>query len=202
MRKKLFNTVVILSIIALSLIGGLIYAGIAGKKHRKDYPVLYGDAISSAAIHYEIPANTVCAVIHTRSGWDTAYEKDGKVGLYAMTEEKYMELAGKLDESRDTRLRWSPTVSIEFCAWEIADCLNSFTDKSAAYAALFCGKEKVRRNITANDGKFVLSGMDEYTQKFVRDMLAALEKYNELYPESGGMNRTNSSATQITQKAG
>ena len=183
MKKKVFNTVVILVIVAVSLIGGLIYAGVAEKKRKKSYPVFFEASVASAAIRHEVPKNMVFAVLHARSEGNPSYEKDGKVGLYAMTEEQYLTLAGRVNESRDTRLRWSPEVSIEFCASELSEALGSFTDKSAAFASLYCGREKVQKNITSHDGKFELSDLDEYTRSFVGKVLDALEAYNKLYPE-------------------
>lgn len=194
MKKKIFNTIIILAIVAISLVGGLIYAAVSEKHKKQDYPVFYRTQIASAAVRHGIPENTVFAVLHTQSAGNPSYEKEGKVGLYAMTEEKYLALASLADESRDTRLRWSPDVSIELCAAELADALSAFTDKTAAFASLCCGQEKVRKNIASHDGKFVLSETDEYTQLFVKTVLKALDAYNELYPEAPAEQSAGSSA--------
>ena len=183
MKKKIFNTVVILLIIALSLVGGLIYAGVSRKNQAKAYPIRYREQIEAEAAARGIPVNTVYAVLKTCSDWNVSYEKDGKVGLYAMTEDKFVSVAARLNESRDTRLRWSPEVSIVFCVADLSDCLGSFTDKNAAFAALYGGKEKVSANVAAHGGKFSLSDTDEYTQNFVRKVTEALNIYNELHPE-------------------
>ncbi|HET8946661.1 MAG TPA: lytic transglycosylase domain-containing protein [Candidatus Polarisedimenticolia bacterium] len=104
------------------------------------------DAISDAAIRYDVPPETILAVIRIESNFDVnATSESGAVGLMQLLPSTAEEVA------RELRLPWSgeeqqlrdPSVNIRLGTHYLTKLLNRFDDLSQALAAYNEGPERV-----------------------------------------------------------
>lgn len=182
-RLKTINRIAAVSVILLSLIGGLVFTVVSEKSEKKKYPQKYAETVSREAAAAGIPDSAAYAAMYVTSGFDPAFTGDnGEAGLFGMTPEVFSELAAKSSESDDPRLLHDPEVAIRFGCMQIALLWREYRSWETVWTAFTAGRDTVEEQIAA-DGTLVLSKYPRAVTRRVSKLLAALEKYEELYGE-------------------
>ncbi len=182
-RLKTINRIAAVSVILLSLIGGLVFTVVSEKSEKKKYPQKYAETVSREAAAAGIPDSAAYAAMYVTSGFDPAFTGDnGEAGLFGMTPEVFSELAAKSSESDDPRLLHDPEVAIRFGCMQIARLWREYRSWETVWTAFTAGRDTVEEQIAA-DGTLDLSKYPRAVTRRVSKLLAALEKYEELYGE-------------------
>ena len=190
-RVKTINRIAAVSVILLSLIGGLVFTVVSERSEKKRYPQKYAETVSREAAAAGIPESAAYAAMLVTSGFDPAFTGDnGEAGLFGMTPEVFSELAAKTGESDDQRLLHDPEVSIKFGCMQIAMLWREYRSWETVWTAFTAGRAAVEEQ-TGADGSLDLSKYPRAVSQRVKKLLAALEKYEELYGEQSSSDTEN-----------
>jgi soluble lytic murein transglycosylase len=146
----------------------------------KDYPLRYKEEILKYADAYSVPADLVCAVINTESGYDpNAMSYVGAVGLMQLLPSTAGEVARKL--KIDDYDLYDPETNINFGTYYLAYLYGQFNDWETALAAYNAGIGNVKlwlkdQNYSA-DGKTLIKIPFRETSNFVKRVKTAREVY-------------------------
>jgi len=182
-KKKTFRTIAALSVVLLSIAGGLLYSAIAGQARKKDYPRPFADTVSREAAAAGIPEAAAYAAIKISSEFDPAFSgEDGKRGLFGFTPELFSELASQAGESDDPRLLFDPEVSVRFGCRYLASLYKDYLSWEAVWTAFAAGRDEVDAQIET-DGGFNPASYGQTVRKKVKTLLETVKIYETLYPE-------------------
>lgn len=190
-RKKLKLHTGWISLIAIVCAAFLVigYLVLTEKMEKRTYPLFYTDIIVKEAAAYELDPYFVAAVIYCESGGrETVVSHKGATGLMQIMPKTGEWIAEKLemDDYSEERLK-EPEVNIRMGCWYLSYLFKRYEGNSVhALAAYNAGPGNVSKWLEdpqyTQDGQLTDIPFDE-TAAYVKKVLAAQEKYRELYEE-------------------
>lgn len=190
-RKKLKLHTGWISLIAIVCAAFLVigYLVLTEKMEKRTYPLFHTDIIVKEAAAYELDPYFVAAVIYCESsGRETVVSHKGATGLMQIMPKTGEWIAEKLemDDYSEERLK-EPEVNIRMGCWYLSYLFKRYEGNSVhALAAYNAGPGNVSKWLEdpqyTQDGQLTDIPFDE-TAAYVKKVLAAQEKYRELYEE-------------------
>lgn len=184
--KKTKGAIVALVIVAVLLIGA--YYFLLGPGAKRFYPLEYEEYIVAYAQENDIDPYMVAAVIHTESGFDAnAVSRSGAMGLMQIMPETGEWIAGKFDmQDFSSDKLFEPETNIKFGCWYLNFLEDTFDgDKTLVWAGYNAGQGRVKEWLAdaslSGDGKTLDSIPYEETDKYVKKVEKAYQKYKEFY---------------------
>ena len=186
-RLSLLALVLVLLIIAVC-----VWDALRDDFARAEYPQKYSAYVEEYAEQYELPTHLIYAVIRTESGFDSgAVSHAGAVGLMQLMPDTFRWLSDEMlgEHLADGMIR-DPETNIRYGCYYLRRLYDRYGNWNAALAAYNAGPTRVDRWLEdpsmVDENGVLLSECipDPYgeTRRYVPSVLAAMEKYDTLYP--------------------
>ena len=188
MKKTLIRSLGLLILVGVSLLVGLLASNIWEKIEENIYPLDYSEFIEESSREFGVPKKIIYAVIKTESDFESnAVSSDGAVGLMQMMPATFEEITVKLGDDYEKGMMYDPATNIRYGAYYLSYLYRHFADWDAVFAAYNAGMGTVSGWLEDPDrvddeGKLVNIPYSE-TQKYVKKVNSAINKYVDLYGE-------------------
>ncbi len=153
---------------------------------KRTYRLLYPEEIVTYSLEYQLNPQLTAAVIQVESAnRSQVVSPKGAVGLMQIMPATGAWIAENMgmDDYREDRLT-DPAVNIQMGCWYLRYLLDMFENENTAVAAYNAGPGKVKQWLAderyASDGALCSIPYEE-TERYVKKVAAAKEKYAELY---------------------
>ncbi len=188
MKKALIRSLGLIILVGVSLLVGLLASGIWEKIERNMYPLEYSDFVDNSSREFGVPKKIIYAVIKTESNFESnAISSDEAIGLMQLIPSTFEEITEKLGDHYEKGMMYDPETNIRYGAYYLSYLYRHFADWDVVFAAYNAGMGTVSEwledpAIVDSDGKLVNIPYDE-TQKYVKKVNSAINKYVDLYGE-------------------
>lgn len=183
-----------LTMIALFLIIAACIAGaLQNDVSQMEYPQKYSAYVEKYAVCYQLPPHLIYAVIRTESGFDSgAVSSAGAMGLMQIMPDTFRWLSDEmLREQLPDGMVKDPETNIRYGCYYLRRLYDRYGHWSTALAAYNAGPTRVDRwledpALVDQNGSLIAEKIpDPYgeTRHYVPAVLAAMAKYDELYPQ-------------------
>lgn len=187
--KKANTRCIIIALVGIAAIITLIIGGFMANRmlERRTYKLIYTDEILACAAEFSLDPCLVAAVIHTESSnRATVVSPKGAVGLMQIMPSTGEWIAGKLGMADYSEEKLTePSVNIRLGCWYLRYLSDKYggMERTAlsAYNAGPGNVDKWLNDPTYGDGKRLISIPYAETAAYADKVLAAKEKYSELY---------------------
>ncbi len=188
MKTKTKRALVFMSIIALSLVVGILIGLGWDLYDRSQLPYKYHAHIAKYAEKYDIPVEIIFAVIKVESSFKAdAKSNVGALGLMQMMPSTFEWLTGNyhLGENLPALMLYDPEVSIRYGTYYLRYLKNRFGDWNTVLAAYNAGEGNVSKWLAdkqySDDGKTLKSIPVEETERYVKKVNNEIGVYRELF---------------------
>ena len=188
MKKALIRSLGLVILVGVSLLVGLLASNIWESIEEDLYPLDYSEYIDVSSREFGVPKKIVYAVIKTESDFESnAVSSKGAVGLMQMMPSTFEEITAKLGDNYEKGMMYDPETNIRYGVYYLSYLYRHFDDWDAVFAAYNAGMGTVSEwledpaKVNA-DGKLVNIPYPE-TQKYVKKVNGAINKYVDLYGE-------------------
>ncbi len=190
MTQQTKRIIAILLIFCISIGGGILINEIWTVIEKRTHPIEYGEIIANASKEFDIPEYIIYATIKVESNFDPdAVSNKGALGLMQMMPSTFQWLTDEdhLNEGLSTRTLDDPEVSIRYGTYYLSYLYKKFNyNWDTAFAAYNAGEGTVTKWLSDtkySDGKGCLTDIPyKETEKYLKKINQAIEKYKELYP--------------------
>jgi soluble lytic murein transglycosylase len=187
-QHKLLNVFIVL--LALLLVGILLYNIFEPKIDRALYPRHYSEYVSRYAEQYNVPENLIYAVIRTESDFDpNAISSVGAVGLMQMMPSTFRWLSDDmLGEFLEDGMLYDAETNIRYGVYYLRRLYDRYDSWLTACAAYNAGSGRVDTwlkdsSLTDLSGDLIPSRIPiGETKAYVRRVQKAYNAYERLYP--------------------
>lgn len=168
------------------LIALLLYSAF-GYINTKIYPIQYHEIVTEMAETYGLDPSLVFAIIHTESKFDkNAVSSANAKGLMQITDDTFrwaQKRAGQKEMHPDNL--FVPSTNIQYGCYILVLLSEQFSDIRTVLAAYNAGQGKVREWLKdpaySNDGKALNHIPYKETANYVRRVLTAQKRYQQIY---------------------
>ena len=149
------------------------------------YPLEYVEEIEKASEEFDVPIETICAVIYVESRFDPSVTSSaGARGLMQIVPATFKDIQKALGTNYTDDDLYDPAVNIRAGTYYLAYLYRIFGDWEHVHAAYNAGMGNVWSWLDddrySKDGKLTDIPFKE-TKKYVKKVAIAKEKYKELY---------------------
>lgn len=189
MRKRFKNSLIIITIIALSFGCGWVFDTLFTVYQEKTHPQKYHQEILRFSDEAGIPTvvHQIFATVKVRSDFDSSLvSEDGKIGLFQLTSEQYYSIGEKLGAVTDHGLLYEPNTNLRFGIFWMSELYTKYgPDDNAVFAAMYAGETAVDTWLAdptlTDEYGLLISIPDEETEKYVKKVSKTTEIYKDLY---------------------
>ena len=194
-RKKLRRYLLLCTLTPILILIGVYYLSeYREQMEYSQYPLRHRELIVSTAEEFGLEPWHVAAVVRCESGfWEGAVSSVGARGLMQIMPETGEWLAGKFGEehSYDDDDLFDPATNLKYGCWYLSWLMDRFGgDRTVVTAAFHAGQGQVdswlQKPEFSPDGATLAVIPFASTEKYVRDVLKACEKYQRLYDFTEG----------------
>ncbi len=183
---KFFITLLVLTLVAVILIGSGLVSKLRTKIEMLIYPLSYEEEIVMAAQEYDFEPQFLCAVIHTESKFDIRAESHaGAKGLMQIMPDTFEWLCEKRGEDHSPEDMLNPHLSIDYGTYYLRYLTDIYQDRYTACAAYNAGNTAVNEWLQdpaySSDGVTLHTIPYEETSEYVQRIRDAEQMYQKLY---------------------
>lgn len=184
-------TILVLLIVA-SVLFGFAYNGIATAVEHRNYPrpEQYREAVTANAEAFGIPEAVLWALIREESGFNSAKNAAGRIGLLQISPEQFSDVVARLlpEESDDPARLYDPQINLRAGSALLSDLYDRYGGWKTVFAAWYSGVEETDLWLADSqnlDAKGNLKSIpDKKAAAFVASVEKARDRYTALYPPS------------------
>ena len=135
-KTPVVRSVVILTIVALSVLIGIIYQAVWNKIDLKNFPRAEHEIVEKYAETYGVPEYVVYGVMKYESGFaSNNVNNDGGVGLMGITEDEFDFMLKQTKENIHYDALYGPETNIKYGVYMLSQLFARFGNWDAVYAA-------------------------------------------------------------------
>ena len=187
MKKFIVAIFVILLLLVIIFAGKNIYKTVCESIEKTLYPLPneYLTSIKQYSSQYNVPIETVCAIINTESSFNpNAKSTANAMGIMQLTEETFLWLQFKAKEERKLDELYDYDTNIKYGTYLLSLLYEEFQDWDTVFAAYNAGRGRVNSWLSDSDysknGKLINIPFEE-TKKYISKVNKAEQKYLNLY---------------------
>ena len=187
MKKFIVAIFVILLLLVIIFAGKNIYKTVSESIEKTLYPLPneYLTSIKQYSSQYNVPIETVCAIINTESSFKpNAKSTANAMGIMQLTEETFLWLQFKANEERKLDELYDYDTNIRYGTYLLSLLYEEFQDWDTVFAAYNAGRGRVNSWLSdsnySKDGKLIHIPFDE-TANYITKVNKAKQKYLNLY---------------------
>lgn len=187
MKKFIVAIFVILLLLVIIFAGKNIYKTVSESIEKTLYPLPdeYLTSIKQYSSQYNVPIETVCAIINTESSFNpNAKSTANAMGIMQITEETFLWLQFKANEERKLDELYNYDTNIKYGTYFLSLLYEEFQDWDTVFAAYNAGRSRVNNWLSDPDhsknGKLVNIPFEE-TKNYITKVNKASQKYLNLY---------------------
>lgn len=187
--KKRLKKIVI-AFLSLFLVGLIIFSVFIGLKEmrKKQYPIKYEEYVIKYSEEYQVPQETIYAVIYTESGFnDKAESSAGAFGLMQIIPSTFEWISGKIGENYVAEDVCNPEKNIKYGVYYLSYLYKKFGNWDTALASYNAGPGRVGgwlSDTRYSDDKISLKEIPIIeTKNYVKKVNKVTKIYIELYFE-------------------
>lgn len=187
MKKFTVAIFVILLLLVIIFAGKNIYKTVSENIEKTLYPLPdeYLTSIKHYSSQYNVPIETVCAIINTESSFNpNAKSTANAMGIMQLTEETFLWLQFKSNEERKLDELYDYDTNIKYGTFLLSLLYEEFQDWDTVFAAYNAGRGRVNSWLSdsdySKDGKLIHIPFEE-TANYITKVNKAEQKYLNLY---------------------
>ncbi len=187
MKKFVYFLFAILLLLIIIFAGRNIYKTVSENIEKTLYPLPeeYLTSIKQYSSQYNVPIETICAIINTESSFNpNAKSTANAMGIMQLTEETFLWLQFKANEERKLDELYDYDTNIKYGTYLLSLLYEEFQDWDTVFAAYNAGRGRVNSWLSDSDysknGKLINIPFEE-TKKYITKVNKAEQKYLNLY---------------------
>ena len=187
MKKFVYFLFTILLLLIIIFAGRNIYKTVSENIEKTLYPLPeeYLTSIKQYSSQYNVPIETICAIINTESSFNpNAKSTANAMGIMQLTEETFLWLQFKANEERKLDELYDYDTNIKYGTYLLSLLYEEFQDWDTVFAAYNAGRGRVNSWLSDSDysknGKLINIPFEE-TKKYIKKVNKAEQKYLNLY---------------------
>ena len=187
MKKFVYFLFAILLLLIIIFAGRNIYKTVSENIEKTLYPLPeeYLTSIKQYSSQYNVPIETICAIINTESSFNpNAKSTANAMGIMQLTEETFLWLQFKAKEERKLDELYDYDTNIKYGTYLLSLLYEEFQDWDTVFAAYNAGRGRVNSWLSDSDysknGKLINIPFEE-TKKYITKVNKAEQKYLNLY---------------------
>lgn len=187
MKKFVYFLFTILLLLIIIFAGRNIYKTVSENIEKTLYPLPeeYLTSIKQYSSQYNVPIETICAIINTESSFNpNAKSTANAMGIMQLTEETFLWLQFKANEERKLDELYDYDTNIKYGTYLLSLLYEEFQDWDTVFAAYNAGRGRVNSWLSDSDysknGKLINIPFEE-TKKYITKVNKAEQKYLNLY---------------------
>lgn len=187
MKKFVYFLFAILLLLIIIFAGRNIYKTVSENIEKTLYPLPeeYLTSIKQYSSQYNVPIETICAIINTESSFNpNAKSTANAMGIMQLTEETFLWLQFKANEERKLDELYDYDTNIKYGTYLLSLLYEEFQDWDTVFAAYNAGRGRVNSWLSDSDysknGKLINIPFEE-TKKYIKKVNKAEQKYLNLY---------------------
>jgi soluble lytic murein transglycosylase len=152
------------------------------------YPLTYGEYVSRYSLEFDVPQEVIYSIIYCESSFQPEVVSSvGAVGLMQLLPSTFSDLQKRLGESYSDNALLDPEINIRYGTYYLSYLYDIFHEWETVYAAYNAGMGRVKGWLQnkeySEDGVLLTSIPYSETEKYVKSVSTAVEKYRELLNE-------------------